>query len=194
MTANDDAPSNDRFIDGAFVHDSAWELPELAPVMIILSVGLLVAGSGIETGMSFVGQTGFPAGLGWSFIVSALRWIDPSTSTMLLISAALIWWQFGYWSAQGHANASDAIVSAHIARLRVIAKWNLAAFAITVVSVIVLIVASILQNAYSGAVLQIWADSIETICMALGTLGLSLLGIVALRRILTASRMVEDDL
>ncbi len=193
MSSNEEDLRNAPLGNGAFEHDSGWELPELAPVFIIISVGLLVVGSGIATGMSLVGQTGFPAGLGWSLISSALRWVDPSTSTMLLISAALIWWQYGWWTTQFNSEVSDNVVDAHVARLRVIAKWNLAAFIVTIASVILLILASILQNTYSGAVIQIWADSVETICMALGTLLLSLLGVVALRRILTASRIVQLD-
>ena len=75
-----------------------------------------------------------------------------------------------------------------------IAKWNLAAFIFTIVSVAVLILTSILQNTYSGAVFQEWANSIQMISSALGTLLLSLLGVVGLRRILAASReFLSDD-
>jgi hypothetical protein len=193
MTADLQKPRDEPPQVDAFAHDTGWELPELAPALIIVSVGLLVLGSGIETGMSFVGQTGFPSGLGWALVTSALRWIDPSTSTMLLISAALIWWQYGYWTSNLRRGLPDDLVDVHVARLRTIAKWNLAAFVITIASVVLLILASILQNTYSGAVIQVWADSVETICMALGTLLLALLGVVGLQRILAASGEVNGD-
>ena len=193
MTTDVEEPRNERSNESGYTHDSSWEIPELAPVFIIVSVGLLVIGSGIATGMSFVGQTGFPSGLGWALVSSALRWVDPSTSTMLLLSAALIWWQYGYWSASQNSELSDEVVDAHITRLRTIAKWNLAAFVVTIASVILLVLASILQNTYSGAVIQVWADSVETICMALGTILLSLLGVVGLQRILSASREGHGD-
>lgn len=176
-----------------YQHDSGWELPELAPVLIIVSIGLLVIGSGVSTGLSLSGQADFQAGFGWSVVSSALRWINPSTSTMLLLSAALIWWQYGYWTSNQSAGQDDEVVNVHIARLRTIAKWNLAAFLITVASVILLVLASILQNSYSGATISIWADSVGTICMALGTILLSLLGMVALQRIVVAARSVDSD-
>jgi len=194
MTTDTDDPQATPSKRSAYLHDSSWELPELAPVFIIVSVGLLVTGSGIATGMSFVGQTGIDAGLGWSLVSSALRWVDPSTSTMLLLSASLIWWQYGYWTSKLNSGVSDEVVDAHIGRLRTIAKWNFAAFVITIASVILLIVASILQNTISGAVIQVWAQSVGTICMALGTILLSILGVVGLQRILTASRVeVAED-
>lgn len=178
---------------GGYTHDAAWELPELAPVLIIVSVGLLVIGSGISTWMSLLGQSGFTAGLGWSLVSSALRWVDPSTSTMLLLSAALIWCQYGYWSSDARIKLSDTVVSAHTQRLRTIAKWNFAAFIVTIASVLLLVVASILQNTESGAQLAIWANSVETFCEAAGTIALSLLGVVALQRILGASRTDDRD-
>lgn len=177
---------------GGYAHDSGWDLPELAPVFIIVSVGLLVVGSGISTGMSLVGQTGLSAGVGWSLVSSALRWIDPSTSTMLLLSAALIWWQYGYWSSDKRVDLSAAVIDAHIARLRSIAKWNLAAFLVTIASLIVLILASVLQNTYSHSPAPVWGYAVATICMALGTIFLALLGVVGLRRILTAGQHVDD--
>ena len=170
-----------------YSRDEAWELPELAPVLIIVSVGLLVLGSAISTWMSFEGQAGFGAGIGWVFVSSALRWVDPSTSTMLLISAALIWWQYGHCGTQQNGDLAKEVIAAHISRLRSIAKWNLIAFVVTTASVVLLIVASILQNTYAGATIAIWANSIDTFCGALGTILLSLLGIVGLRRVLTAS-------
>jgi hypothetical protein len=193
MIIDEEEPRDASAYKSTFTHDSGWELPELAPVLIIVSVGLLVIGSGISTGMSLVGQTGLPAGFGWSLVSSALRWIDPSTSTMLLLSAALIWWQYGYWSSDQSIDVSDDVVNVHIARLRTIAKWNLAAFLVTIASVILLILASILQNTDSGATITIWANSVEAICMALGTILLSLLGVVGLQRILAASRLVNHD-
>jgi hypothetical protein len=192
VTASAEEPQRGR-TPSAYIHDSGWEIPELAPVLIIVSVGLLVTGSGVSTGMSLVGQTGFPAGAGWSLVASALRWIDPSTSTMLLLSAALIWWQYGYWYSNQSAAVSDDVVDVHIARLRTITKWNLTAFLVTIASVMLLILASILQNTYSGATISIWADSVETFCMAIGTILLSLLGVVGLRRILAASRPVDAE-
>jgi Zn-dependent protease len=193
MTADIEEPENIPARKSEYQHDSGWELPELAPVLIIVSVGLLVIGSGISTGMSLVGQSGFQGGLGWSLVASALRWIDPSTSTLLLLAAALIWWQYGYWASNQSVGQTDEVVNVHIARLRTVAKWNLAAFLITIASVILLILASILQNTYSGATISIWADSVGTICMALGTILLSLLGVVALQRIVAASRLVDPD-
>jgi hypothetical protein len=192
MTANAEEPRDGR-AQGGYIHDSSWEIPELAPVLIIVSVGLMVIGSGVSTGMSLAGQTGFPAGLGWSLVASALRWIDPSTSTMLLLSAALIWWQYGYWSSNQSVAVPDDVVDVHIARLRTITKWNLTAFLVTIASVILLILASILQNTYSGATISIWANSVGIICMALGTILLSLLGVVGLQRILAASRLIGSD-
>jgi hypothetical protein len=160
MISNAEVARNEPSHKGAYSHDSSWELPELAPVLIIVSVGLLVVGSGVATGISFVGQTGFPSGLGWVLVSSALRWIDPSTSTMLLLGAALIWWQYGYWSAKQNSELPQEVIDVHVARLRTIAKWNLAAFVVTIASVVLLILASILQNTYSGAVLQEWAGSV----------------------------------
>lgn len=176
----------------AYAHGPGWELPELAPVMIIVSVGLLIAGSGISTGMSLVGQTGLAGGVGWLLVSSALRWIDPSTSTMLLLSAALIWWQYGYWSSNQTDNIGESVVAEHITRLRSIAKWNLAAFAVTIASVILLIIASILQNTDSAASISIWANSVDTFCEAVGTILLSLLGVVGLQRILAVARVSDD--
>jgi hypothetical protein len=192
MTAHAEKPQSGR-AQSAYIHDSGWEIPELAPVLIIVSVGLMVIGSGVSTGMSLVGLTGFPAGVGWSLVASALRWIDPSTSTMLLLSAALIWWQYGYWSSNQSVAVPNDVVEVHIARLRTITKWNVTAFVVTIASVILLILASILQNTYSGATVSIWADSVVTFCMALGTILLSLLGVVGLRRILAASRLVDAE-
>lgn len=181
-------------INSRYVHDSAWELPEFAPVTILVSVGLLVLGSGISTWMSLVGQSNLPASFGWSVVTSSLRWIDPSTSTMLLISAALIWWQYGYWNSILGDVLPKVLVETHLGRLRAIAKWNIAAFTVTIASVVLLIVASILQNSYSGASINIWASTVETICMAVGTILLSLLGIVGLLRILAASHLATRDL
>lgn len=193
MTTDEGKPRARPTHHSGYTHDSGWELPELAPVLIILSVGLLVVGSGISTGMSLVGQTGLSGGVGWSLVSSALRWIDPSTSTMLLLSAALIWWQYGYWSSDQSDDIAENIVDGHISRLRTIAKWNLAAFLITIASVLLLILASILQNTDSGAAITIWAYSVETICEAVGTILLSLLGVVGLQRILAAARVVNPD-
>jgi hypothetical protein len=172
----------------AYEHDSGWELPELAPVLIIVSVGLLVVGSGIATGMSLVGQSDLTAVVGWTLVSGALRWVDPSTSTMLLLSAALIWWQYGYWNSRQSDNVSEDIVDEHLSRLRAIAKWNLAAFIIIIASVVLLIVASILQNTYGGSPLVVWSYSVQTFCESIGIILLSLLGVVALQRILAASR------
>jgi hypothetical protein len=107
---------------GAYTHDAGWELPELAPALIIASVGLLVAGSGVSTWMSLRGQPEYGAGVKWALVSSALRWVDPSTSTMLLLSAALIWWQYGYWSSSARGGLPDDVVGAHASRLRTIAK------------------------------------------------------------------------
>jgi len=188
MTTDTDEPSDANVLRDGYSHESSWELPELAPVFIIISVGLLVLGSGISTAMVLAGQSGITSLLGWTLVTSALRWIDPSTSTMLLISAALIWWQYGSWQSTERGGISNDIVDVHIARLRTIAKWNLAAFVVTIVSVVLLILASIMQNTYSGSVLSTWDDAVQTICMALGTMLLSLLGVVGLQRILAASR------
>jgi hypothetical protein len=194
MTTEVEEPRDRQAHSNGYEHDSAWELPELAPVLIIVSVGLLVLGSGVAMAMSLVGQEGVPALFGWSVVISALRWIDPSTSTMLLISAALIWWQYGYWSSSSRGDLPEDAIEVHIARLRRIAKWNMAAFVITIASVVLLIVASILQNtAEGGAPLAVWGESVETICTAVGTILLSLLGVVGLQRILIASRVVHRD-
>jgi hypothetical protein len=195
MTISADSSVNETSPGGAYGHDASWELPELAPVVILISVGLLVIGSGAATAVSLSDQSDFSSGLGWALVTSALRWVDPSTSTMLLIAAALLWWQYGYWRSKQSSELSDNVVDAHIARLRSIAKWNLAAFVVTIASVILLIISAILQNAYSGAVFQEWANSIQTISSGLGTLLLSLLGVVGLRRILVASRefLGDDD-
>jgi len=112
---------------------------------------------------------------------------------MLLLSAALIWWQYGYWTSNPTDDVSEEIIDVHISRLRTIAKWNLAAFVVTIASVILLILASILQNIDSRAPLEVWGYSVETICMALGTILLSVLGVVGLRRIIAASRVMGDD-
>jgi hypothetical protein len=113
---------------------------------------------------------------------------------MLLLSAALIWWQYGYWNSNQSDNVAGSIVDEHISRLRTIAKWNLAAFIISIASVLLLIVASILQNAYEGSSISIWAYSVETFCESIGVILLSLLGAVGLQRILAASRpaMAKD--
>jgi hypothetical protein len=177
----------------AYAHDSGWELPELAPVLIILSVALLVAGSGISTGMSLIGQTDLTGGAGWTLVSSALRWVDPSTSTMLLLSAALIWWQYGYWNSSQSDTIAESIVDEHMTRLRTIAKWNLAAFIVTLASVFVLILASILQNTYEGSSISIWAYSVETFCEAIGIILLSLLGVVGLQRILASARPINSE-
>jgi hypothetical protein len=194
MSTEVDEPRDRRMHGGRYAHDSGWELPELAPATIIVSVGLLVVGSGIATWMSFVGQVGFPARFGWSVVTSALRWVDPSTSTMLLIAAALIWWQYGYWSSFRTDVLSEDVIETHIVRLRKIAKWNMAAFVINVASVVLLIVGSILENTGSGgAPLEVWGQSVETICTAVGTILLSLLGVAGLQRILVASRALTRD-
>jgi hypothetical protein len=193
MTSEGATASENPTRHGGYSHDSGWELPELAPVTIIVSVGLLVLGSGISTWMSLVGQADLSGGIGWSLVASALRWIDPATTTMLLLSAALLWWQYGYWTSGQRIGVSEPIVIDHVSRLRMIAKWNLAAFLVTVVSVLLLIVASILQNTGSGANLAIWANSIDTICEAVGTILLSLLGLVGLMRILTAARTPDSS-
>lgn len=187
MTNDADEPPDCPASGSGYTHDSAWELPELAPVFIIVSVGLLVLGTAISIAMSLVGQTGLTATVGWTFVYSALRWIDPSTSTMLLLSAALVWWQYGYWLSNQSVNFSRDIVEAHIGRLRTIAKWNLAAFFVTIACVIVLILSSILQNSFSSTPAAVWGYSIATICMALGIVLLSLLGVVGLRRVLDAA-------
>ncbi|HEY5092419.1 MAG TPA: hypothetical protein VII60_04070 [Acidimicrobiales bacterium] len=193
MTTDVDAPSNEPASRGDSGHDSGWELPELAPVFIIISVGLLAIGAGVATALSLSGQAGFSSGLDWALVTSALQWVDPSTSTMLLLSAALIWWQYGTWSSRQDSALSNEVADVHVARLRSIAKWNLAAFVVTIASVILLIVAAILQHAFSGDGLQEWAGSIQAICTGLGTLLLSLLGVVGLRRILVASREFLSD-
>ena len=192
MPSDAQTSNGEPTLRGAFDHDSSWELPELAPVLIIISVALLVLGSGVATAMLFSGQSGFGSGIGWALITSALRWIDPSTSTMLLLAAALIWWQYGYWSTR-NSDLPDEVIDVHIARLRTIAKWNLATFVVTIASVVLLIFSSIFQNTNSGAQLAQWAGSVETICTAVGTLLLSFLGVVALLRILVASRPVPDE-
>jgi hypothetical protein len=181
-------------IGGAFSHDAGWELPELAPVLMIVSVGLIVLGSAVGAVMLFAGQSGYGDGVGWALISSALRWVDPSTSTMLLLSAALIWWQYGYWTSTVDANVAEEVIDEHIARLRTIAQWNLGVFVVTIASALLLILSSILQNTYSGDVIQLWGISVETICMALGTLLLSVFGVVGLRRILVASRVDDAEL
>jgi hypothetical protein len=190
MSTGAEGPRTERVRNSGFSHTSAWELQELAPVLIIVFVGLLVFGSAISTWMYFADQMGVPGYVGWSLVSSALRWISPSTSTMLLLSAALIWWQYGYWNSEHVSDLSDEMVSVHVARLRTISKWNLAAFSVTIASAFLLILSSILQNSYSGANLSIWANSVDTLCEAVGTILLSLLGIVALRRVLAASRVV----
>lgn len=111
---------------------------------------------------------------------------------MLLLSSALLWWQYGYWTSDQRVGISESIVIDHVSRLRTIAKWNLAAFLVTVVSVLLLIIASILQNTGSGANLAIWANSVDTICEAVGTILLSLLGLVGLIRILAAARTSDS--
>jgi hypothetical protein len=193
MTTHSVEPGNEPSPSGPYTHDSSWELPELAPVLILVSVGLLVIGSAAATAVSLSDQGAFSSGLGWTLVTAALRWVDPSTSTMLLLSAALIWWQYGYWTSRKDPGPTNDVVDVHVARLRSIAKWNLAAFVVTNVSVVLLIIGSILQNTYSGAVFQEWANSIETICSALGTLLLALLGLVGLRRVLVASREFLDN-
>jgi hypothetical protein len=191
MTSEESTASNRTDRHGGYSHDFGWELPELAPVTIIVSVGLLVVGSGISTWMSLVGQTDLSGGLGWSLVASALRWVDPATTTMLLLSAALLWWQYGYWTSDQRTDVSESIVIDHVSRIRTIAKWNMAAFIVTVVSVLLLIIASVLQNTGSGATLAIWANSVDTICEAVGTILLSLLGLAGLLRILVAARVSE---
>jgi uncharacterized membrane protein len=193
VTSEEAGPSESGTRHGGYSHDSGWELPELAPVTIIVSVGLLVLGSGISTWMSLIGQTDLSGGLGWSLVTSALRWIDPATTTMLLLSAALLWWQYGYWTSDQRVGVSEAVVIDHVLRLRAIARWNLAAFLVTIVSVLLLIIASILQNTGSGAPLAIWANSVDTICEAVGTILLSLLGLVGLMRILVAARTSDSS-
>ena len=42
MTSDAQIPPSGPPPRGAYEHDSSWELPELAPVLIIISVGLLV--------------------------------------------------------------------------------------------------------------------------------------------------------
>jgi hypothetical protein len=194
MTTNPIQSHDDQAQVAEYAHDAAWELPEVAPVLIIISVGLLVLGSGVSAGMSLAGQTGVPFGLGtgidWGLVTSALRWVDPATSTMLLLAAALLWWQYGYWSSGQRVDVADDVRHVHIARLRAIAKWNLVAFVVTIASVIFLILSSVLQNTYSSAPISVWAYSVETFCMALGAILLSLLGVVGLNRILVASRSI----
>jgi hypothetical protein len=112
---------------------------------------------------------------------------------MLLLSAALIWWQYGYWNSSQSDNIAEGIVDEHISRLRTIAKWNLAAFIITLASVILLILASILQNTYQGSSISIWAYSVETFCEAIGIILLSLLGVVGLQRILASARPIISE-
>jgi hypothetical protein len=112
---------------------------------------------------------------------------------MLLLSAALIWWQYGYWISNQSENIAEDIVDEHISRLRAIAKWNLAAFVVIIASVILLIAASILQNTYAGSPIVIWSYSVETFCESTGIIILSLLGVVGLQRILAAGSAATSE-
>jgi hypothetical protein len=167
--------------------DAGWELPEIAPIAILVSLGFTFIGAVLFGILTLVSQEGFEGDLGWGVVEGALRWVDPTTAGMLLAALAICWWQYGQWSGDRVRQGEALAAVAHADRVFKITKWLRGGFVISIVSVIVLVIASFGNGQFPHTTVGFWGDIVEEICDCLGVLVISGLGIVAAGRILGAS-------
>lgn len=164
-----------------------WELFEVVPALIVAGVGLIFVGSVAYQLMVLSTPFGGGAIGDWTLIASTLRWAGLTTSFMLVSAAALVWWQYDKLIDRDDQESSDAVVYVHVARLRLIAKWMMAASVVVLASVVGEIVSSIVAGALGPSDLPDWALPVFSILSAVAAGTLAGVGVVILRRILSAS-------
>ncbi len=179
------SPQSPLEVIDAGLLDAAWELPELAIVSILVSIGLLTLG-GVLFGISqasALNDPGFGTPLLWIGVQVAVRWLDPATTALLLGALAICWWQYGEWTI-GDQPANAHATVAHVRRLRVLSRWLEIAFVVAIVAATLSVVAGIIVNASnSGLRAYDWGNDIYTFCSSLAVVVIAGLGLVAGRRV-----------
>jgi len=94
MISDEEKPRLRSTHHSAYALDSGWELPELAPTLIIFSVRLLVVGSGISTGLSFDRPVRSGGGRGMVACVVCSS-VDRPVHVINWSPMATLWWRSG---------------------------------------------------------------------------------------------------
>jgi hypothetical protein len=167
--------------------DAAWELPELAVVAILVSIGLLAL-AGAMQGIFLNGRLlGFRSDELWVGVEYAARWVNATTAAVLLGALGICWWQYGQWTTASH-RSDDVAVVAHVRRLKTLTWWLRIAFVLVVVASVAVAVASIVVSTWQPSLLSSeWTNGIQAILIALATDVVALVGYIASSRVFNAS-------
>ncbi|HEV2427208.1 MAG TPA: hypothetical protein VGS61_03185 [Acidimicrobiales bacterium] len=172
--------------------DRRWELVEVVPAAVVVTVGLGFVGSMVYLFMSLSGQFNLTAFEVSTYVVSALRWSGSVTSVALLAAAALVWWQCEQWSGRDDESTPSDAAILHITRSRALSKWIMAAFVVVLASAVGEIVSSIVAGWLGPPNAQGWAVPIYSIFLGIASGLLAVVGVVAVARILAASEIVTS--
>jgi hypothetical protein len=167
--------------------DAAWELPELAVIAILASIGLLAI-AGAVNGIFYGGQLlGFQGETFWFALLSAVRWVDASTAALVLGGVGVCWWQYGQWTNALRPSDSHAVLS-HVRRLHILTRGLRIAFGLMIVASIAGVVAAIvISTSTPGQFSFDFADDSQAVLAALAADVIAVVGFVGASRVFDAS-------
>lgn len=169
---------------------SAWELPEIVAVSVLVAFFGLVVG-GLVTAI-VVGTTPIEPSPGNQLVGEAIQlgaeWADPLLTALLLAVLGLCWWQFQAWAAAAETTSDDEQTSEvldHLRRARLITIWTQAALALTALGSVALFAGGILTDTGLGTAVPrtIWARDIYAAASVLAVFVLVGVGLLVGKRL-----------
>jgi hypothetical protein len=185
--ANQSGPTGDQASEDRT--DSSWQLPELAPVAILVSVGLMMLSGIIAGWLETKAEFGVAPHAGWAVVQVATRWVDPMTAALLLSALAVCWWQYSQWAKAPVGDASNSAALAHVGRVRVLTVWLQAFFFVTIVASLANFIATVIISGASdsGIASYVWSIDISSALYSLAVISIAAFGLIAGRRVANAA-------
>jgi hypothetical protein len=185
--ANQSGPTGDIARDDRT--DASWQLPELAPVAILVSVGLMMLGGIIAGWLQTRAEFGGSPHAGWTVVQVATRWVDPAIAGLLLAALAVCWWQYGQWVRAPVSDVDPSAALAHVGRARLLSGWLQVGFVVTIIASLSNFVATLVVSGASdsGMASYVWGIDISGALYSLAVISIAAFGLIAGRRVRDAA-------
>jgi hypothetical protein len=164
---------------------TAWNLAEIVAFVLLVILCILVVSSiigALATPNLFASTTVLGPGRHLSVALALQRagsWAAPQSAAIFVLgSLALAWWQIESWT-NDDGDAFDAEAFVHLRRATIVTRIDLVVSLLTIVGGVLVVVGTSLQESPN----QNWTEFVVNLGIALGSVVLGVVGVVAARRL-----------